>query len=176
MSAFVDTMSDILVRQQVITKQEAAVYKEQFEASDVDSFEYFLIDEGLISKEELLTALASQYRVPSIDVTGYFFDSELIRNFPKEFLLKNEIIPVDLDDEFLIIASAHPDNAQLPVEIEKYVSQDVQFNVGIARDIIDAVEEYYDVAVTEVPEDLSLTQEHDTYMQLPSLEDQTEED
>jgi len=158
---FVDRLSDILVKADVVSEQEARVYKEQFEKSDADAFEYFLYDEGLVSKEDLLNALSRYYQVPAVDVEGYFFDHELLLNFPKDFLLRNEIIPLELDEDgnFLIIAAARPDDETLVSKIGIYSSSDVQFQVGLALDIDDAIKEFYDKAVTEVPEDIDLDTE-----------------
>src|SRR5579872_7243661 len=53
---FVTDLSDILIRRRVILPEEAKVYQAQYEASDLDSFEDFLLDQGRVSKEEILEA------------------------------------------------------------------------------------------------------------------------
>lgn len=156
---FVDKLVAILVKNHVVSEQEGQIYCEQFHDSDHDSFDEFLIEEGLVSKEDLLGALSTYYQLPALDATGYLFDSELVRNFPKDFLLRNEIIPVELEEEILVVAAAHPDDEVLLSNIGNFVDTDIQFNVGLARDITDAVKEFYDKSPTEEPEDLDLDQE-----------------
>ncbi len=146
---FVDKLSEILLKNKVITAADAKVYRQQFESSDHDSFDDFLISEGLISKENLLTALSAYYQVPSVDVDGYYIDDELIRNFPKDFLIANEVIPLEMEDDFLVVAAADPSDPDLISKFGKLTSEDIQFQVSIAQDIIDAVEEYYDRSLTE---------------------------
>lgn len=148
-TTFVDRLVDILIKSKVITEQDAKVYRQQFESSDSDSFDDFLITEGLISKENLLIALSTYYQLPFVDVEGYYVDGELIRNFPKEFLVNNEVIPLEMEDDFLVVAAAHPADPSLLSLFGKYTSEDIQFQVGLAQDIIDAIEEYYDKSLTE---------------------------
>ncbi len=156
---FIERLTDILLRNHAITREEARTYREQFEGTDHDNFDEFLVDEGLVSKEDLLKALGAYYEVPSVDVTGYFFDHDLVCNFPKDFLLRNEIIPLMLDGDILVVAAADPDDSTLEPKIGKFVPNDIEFQVSLARDIADAVKEYYDKSPTEVQEDVDLDEE-----------------
>ena len=146
---FVDRLSAILVSHHVLVQAELPVYHAQFAKSEHDGFEYFLLDEGIVTKEQLLHALSVYYDIPAVDVEGFFFDTELLRNFPKDFLLRNEVIPLQLDEDFLVVAAANPFNQTLVSAIGTYVSTDIQFNVGLGRDICDAIKEYYDHSMTE---------------------------
>lgn len=158
--SFIDELSAILIRHHVMAPEESAIYKEQYEQSDLDEFEDFLLEEGLVTKEELLEALGAYYEVPWVDMEGILIDPELVRNFPKDFLVRNEIIPIQLEEDFLTVAAAHPDDETLLANIGKFVDVDVRFQVSFARDITDAVKEFYDHAVTEVPDDVDLNTEH----------------
>lgn len=156
---YVDKLSEILLKAKAIGPEEMRTYHNQFEQSDHDSFDYFLISEGLVSKENLLNALSTYYQVPPVDVEGYYIDPVLIRNFPKDFLLRNEIIPLEMDDDFLVVAAADPSDDYLLSQLGKFTSEDIQFQVGLSTEIVDTIEEYYDKAVTEVPEDIDVDQE-----------------
>jgi hypothetical protein len=156
---YVDKLTEILLRNKVITREEALSYREQFEGAGHDNFDEFLLDEGLVTKEDMLDALSAYYEVPAIDVTGYFFDHELISNFPQEFLLRNQVIPLELDGLVLVVVAADPDDTTLLPKIGRFSPNDIEFQVGLARDITDAINEYYDKAVTEVDEDEDLDEE-----------------
>lgn len=158
---FVQKLSEILVQNKAITPDQARVYREEFERADKDSFDNFLLVQGLIEKEALLKALSMYYKVPAVDVVGLFFDHELLLNFPKDFLVRNEIIPYQLEGDILVVVASRPDDPNLEVEIRKFVNPDIEFQVGIGRDIIDAVREYYDQAGTEVDEDEDLRLERE---------------
>src|SRR5579863_1149364 len=143
----------VLVELKFITAEDAVKLLAAYHESDVDQFDEFLLSEGLLDTENLLQALSEYYQVPSFDTVGYFFERHLLHMFPKEMLLRNEIIPMQVDENMMIVVAAKPDNPDLLFEIGEYVSYDIRFYVGVARNICDAVEEYYDKADTEVDED-----------------------
>lgn len=151
---FIDELCAILVRHHAIDEQEIHVYKAQFKQAessdaDFDDFDQYLVDEGLVEKEDVLKALSAYYEVPDVDLEGELIDDELLRNFPKDFLVRNEIIPIMLEEDFLTVAASHPDNENLLSGIGKYVNTDIEFQVALAQDIIDAVEQYYDKSLTD---------------------------
>ena len=167
---FIEKITDIFARQNVIAPDEAAVMHKAFEDSDSDDFVEFLIDEGFIDTTRMLTALGLYYQVPSFDVEGYFFEHNVLHEFPKDFLLRNEIIPLERDKNMLIVVAAEPDNDELLPAIGEHVSYDIRFLVGIARNICDAVEEFYDRAVTEVPMDEDRREEQELALEEHKIE------
>jgi len=164
---------EILVQLMFITPEDAIELLKRYDESDVDQFDEFLMSEGIIEHEELLQALSQYYQVPSFDVVGYFFETHLLRMFDKDMLLRNEIIPMQVDENMMIMVAANPDNSELLFEIGQNVSYDIRFYVGIARDICDAVKEYYDKADTQdVEEDEDLRQEHLLVSEFHKMEDE----
>ena len=104
---------------------------------------------GLVEEADLLQSLAQYFQVPAFDVVGYFFDTFLLRRFPKGFLLRNALIPLEVDENIMIIIASEPDDSDLLVRIGEHVSFDIQFRVGLRRDICDAAKEFYDKSDTE---------------------------
>jgi hypothetical protein len=138
-----------LARRQVITEQMARDLEHQFNDAEQERFDDFLLQEGVISKEDLLQALSQVYQVPSTDVEGYFFQTHLLQMFPENFLIMNGIIPMERDENILVVVASDPTNPELLPRIGEHVSYDIEFFVGIYTDIKDAIEEYYDRALTE---------------------------
>jgi len=156
----VQALTDILVKQRALEATEAADLAKLFVESSKDAFDDFLLEEGFVEKNELLKALSAYYKVPSVDVVGYIFNPLLVREFPKDFLLRNSVIPMDVDDEILIVIANDPDAPGLESSIREYVSYGIEFMVGINRDIDDMVKEYYDKSPTEDQDDLDIMTEH----------------
>lgn len=150
----------VLVDLKFIPAEDAVRLLEAFHESDSDLLNDFLLSEGILEQESLLEALSQYYQVPSFDAEGYFFETHLLRMFPKEMLLKNEIVPFQVDENMMIMVAANPDNPDLLFEIGEHVSYDIRFYVGIGNDICDAVEEFYDKADTEDDQDEDIRQEH----------------
>jgi hypothetical protein len=146
--SFVDRLIKILVKRGAIKQSEAAPLRKSFEDSELVNFDEFLLAEGLIEKDDLLEALSELYQVPAFDAVGYFFEHELVRMFPKEFLHQHVIIPLELDQNTMIFVTSDPENPDLLPLIGEQVPYDPQFYVGIREDIIDAIEEFYDQPVS----------------------------
>jgi hypothetical protein len=151
---------EVLVQLKYITAEDAISLLKTYDESDVDQFDEFLLSEGIVEQDHLLEALSHYYQVPSFDVVGYFFETHLLRMFPKDMLLRNEIIPLQVDENMMIVVAAHPDDSELLFEIGENVSYDIRFYVGIGRDICDAVEEYYEKADAEDDPNADLREEH----------------
>lgn len=151
--AFIDGLLAALVQKKVVSASEAANFKAAFSESTHDDFTTFLYQEGFVDKEQLLVALGDYYQVPYFDVEGYFFDHLLLRDFPKDFLLRNSIIPLEIDQTILIMIAGDPSNQELLPLINKYAPYDIQLYVGLAPDIQDAVKEFYEKSLTE-PDDM----------------------
>ena len=142
---FVEAICSILEKNDVIAEREAVDLNRLFKESLYDDFEDFLLQEGLVQKDDLLKALSVHYKVPPFDVMGHFFDHYLVVRFPKDFLLRNEIIPLqELNENMLVVVAANPDDESLLPEIGRFDSSDIQFMVGIGEDITEAIEEFYD--------------------------------
>jgi hypothetical protein len=156
---YVDDITNALVAVKAISFDDGQLIKVAFKKSDYAIFDDFLIQEGLVDKETLLKTLSVHYQVPSFDVVGYFFDSVLLRNFQKDFLLRNAIIPLEPDTDMLIVVASEPDLPDLLVSIEEFIDEDVRFVVGLQGDITDAIKEFYDPALTEEPTDSDLREE-----------------
>lgn len=150
---FAQALCEVLVKQKVVSEAEGRALARAFKSSEKENFDDFLLEEGLIDEDVLLRALAQYYQLPPVDVTGYFFDTQLLRNFPKDFLLRNGIIPLEVEDDFMIVVASNPDNPDLLSAIGAYTSEDIQFRVGLGRDISDSIKEFYDKSLTDTTSD-----------------------
>lgn len=151
---FVEEICSILQKNKVISSQEATDLKKSFANRSQIAFDDFLLEEGLVEKEAILKALSEYYQVPSMDPVGYFFDHYLLIKFPKDVLLRNLILPIEvLQDTILMVAANDPSNENLLPLLGKYVSYDIQFRVAIASEIVESVEDFYDKSLTDLPLD-----------------------
>jgi hypothetical protein len=150
---FIRELTHILIKNGALAGGQEQQLDEAFKKSSQENYEMFLLEEGLVEPDVLLKALSLCFKVPSFDVTDYFFERFLLQFFPKEFLRNNAVIPVELDEDILVVVAANPADQSLAEKINEYVSHDIQFCVGIYQNILDAVDEFYERAPTEVEND-----------------------
>lgn len=148
-SSVVEALCAILVKHHVIAAKEQSSIVQGFKNSSADYFEQFLIDQGLVDDLNILRALSEYYQVPATDVVGHFFDQLLLHMFPKDFLLRNTIIPLKVDEDIMIIVASNPNDQDLLPRIGEYVSYDITFHVGLRKHIEDAIKEFYDASLTQ---------------------------
>ncbi len=170
-------LCDILVKNGVISEQDSRAMHRSFAQSERDNFVDFLLYEGIVEEDQILQALSVYYQAPPFDVVGYFFDPQLIRQFPKDFMLRNNFIPLSVDgDGVLMIVAADPSDPNLLPEIGNYTSYDVQALVGLRRDINDEVKEFFDASPTEENQDIDLREERQTIRDELLVEDTIDDD
>lgn len=150
---FAQELLRILYEGNVIDKDKARNIGNLFEHRTKIRFEDFIFSEGFISKKDYLNALSKYFKVPAFDCVGYFFKTNLLHKFPKGMLLRNVCIPVEVDQNMLIMVANDPEKPDLLPKIGEHVSYDVRFMVGIAHDITDAVKEFYERSETAIQSD-----------------------
>ena len=158
---FVKELCEIFAEKGLFNREDIEALKRDFRQSSNNAFEDFLIVEGLIPKDDLLEVLSEYYSVPSIDIVGVFFDQHLVTMFPKGVMLRNTFIPYRRDGDILFFVTNNPRNVDLEAIIGEYVSYDVEYMVGLPRDIHDMVKDFYDDPITqaELDEELSIDEE-----------------
>lgn len=152
--SFVDGLCASFERHQLLKPEEIKELKRLYKDRSDIAFEYFVLDQGTITKEDMLRALEEYYKVPAIDVLGLEFDHHLVTMFPKDEMLRNGFVPYDREGEVMEVIARDPSDDKLLEIIGHYVSYDIRFMVGLARDIIDVVEEYDDASLTQPGLDL----------------------
>jgi len=60
---FTQELAEILVKHKIIERIEADSIKEMFKDSTKETFDEFLLEEGLVEEAELLRALSQYYKV-----------------------------------------------------------------------------------------------------------------
>jgi hypothetical protein len=150
---YVEGLVDVLIKLGMLPVQERLPIQQAFKDSGLAVFDNFLVEQALVDREDLLRAKSVYFQVPPFDVVGYFFETHLLQMFTKDFLLRNAIIPVEVDEETMIMVASEPDLPDLLSKIGEHVSYDIQFEVGIQTDICDAIKEFYDESLTQVDQD-----------------------
>jgi hypothetical protein len=168
----------ILNKLGIFNEKETQVMQKSFADSSHENFEEFLLDEGLVEESDLLKALSIHFKVPSFDVRGFFFDTLLVRHYEKDVLLRNGVIPLELDsDDMIIMIASDPEADGLGATLEQEANYPVEYFVGLKRDIHIAINQYYDFSpVTDSDfDDMSMDEEerldHEAIDQNEEMED-----
>ncbi len=169
--SFQHKICEVLVKNKVITEQEARDLQQDFKGRSKETFDEFLISEGIVTRDEILAALSEYYEVPPFNVMGFIFDHNLLVHFPQDFLLRHGAIPLERDENMLVMVVSNPHNPDLLPELSEYVSDDIRFCVGLREDIIDAIMEFYEESPFQFDEDRPGAESDEMYEDEKLLED-----
>ena len=78
-----------------------------------------LIKLGYVTEMDIAAALSTQFGLPYINASNYSITKEVFDLLPKEFLVKNELVPLDKIGDALTIAVSGTLSEKVFEEIEK---------------------------------------------------------
>ena len=102
-----------------------------------------LIAMGHLTHEQLAKALSRQHAMPSVELSQYQLDSNLMPLIPRDFALRNEVIPIDRLGKLLTVGVAFPLKEEIVREIEEFTKLRVRFLLCSAADIRAAIAREY---------------------------------
>ncbi|HBL98801.1 TPA: hypothetical protein DDZ86_04125 [Candidatus Dependentiae bacterium] len=133
----------ILGKKGILNSRDGDALRRDFENHESEYIEDFLLEEGIVEKEDLLKALQEYYEVPAVDVLGTIFDHDLVSMFPKDVLLRNSCLPLNRDGNILFVVTSDPFDDEKEVILREYVSYDIEFMVGLPRHIDMMIKDFY---------------------------------
>lgn len=142
--SFEEKLCHILIKNRALASDEAETLIQEFKKQPKETFDAFLLSEEMVEKSDLLQALSEYYEVPSFDIAGYLCDHELLHEFPQDILVRYGVLPLIRDGDILVMIASNPNNEESVSELSEYVTNDIQFYVGIRSDIIESILEYYE--------------------------------
>ena len=140
-------LGELLLREKLITPLQLQEAIEEQRAGG-GRLGYQLTKMGFIEENELTACLSKQYGVPSIDLTEFDIESDIIKLIPKEVVLKHQVIPINRPGSTLIVAMADPSNIFAIDDIKFLTGYNVEVVVASEEAVEGAVEKYYTSNVT----------------------------
>lgn len=130
------------------------------------SYEKALLDEG-VSPDSIRTAIGEYYDLPTRSIKEeYRIDSSVLKYFPLESARHYGIIPIEFENEVLIVGITDPENLsfrdplnfitakeQIPYKLVVILGSDFERGLKSYESLTDEVDEALDVLVTELKKD-----------------------
>lgn len=149
---YAQEIASLLFKQGILKKADASALASGFRGSGQAQIHDFLLEQDLVSKPDLLRVLSQYYGTPAIDINGVQFNHDLVRMFPTRLLTKYTVIPLEMDENAVIFVAARPDADKMRQQLRHYTDCHLEFIVGIAKDIAQAIATYHDEPPNEVAE------------------------
>ena len=136
-------LGELLVRNKLIDEKQLAKALEDQKNSG-GRLGASLVKLGFLQEEDLAAFLSRQYGVPSINLSEFEIDQNVIKLIPAEVVQKYQLIPVNRAGSTLIVAMADPSNIFAIDDIKFMTGYNVEVVVAAEACIKNAVDKYYD--------------------------------
>jgi len=98
---------------------------------------------GFITESELLQFLSEQYSVPSITLSEFEIDPEVVKIIPDEIASKYHVMPLSIKNSNLIVAMSDPSNIFALDDIKFLTGYRVEPLIAAEGAILNAIDTYY---------------------------------
>jgi general secretion pathway protein E len=102
-----------------------------------------LVALGAVSQDDILKAVAKQWRVPFLSAEDMPFTLPVLKNLSPKYLRQYEACPVSLEGTTLTVATADPTNPLLVDELRQTLGLQIKLCVAPQEAILQAIERTY---------------------------------
>jgi type IV pilus assembly protein PilB len=136
-------IGELLVRENLISPKELEQARRESEQSG-GRLGYSLTKLGYIAESDLTNFLSKQYGVPSINLSEFEVDAEVIALIPKEVAQKHRCLPINRAGASLIVAMADPSNIYAIDDLKFLTGYNIEVVVASEAALEEAVARYYE--------------------------------
>ncbi len=156
------------------------VTREQLQAAEKSgspSIHQALIDQGILTKEQVYEALADEFGVAYVDLDNFMIDDDQVSLIPEEVARKYCVVPVFALEGSLGLAMADPRNVEAVDQVSHRTGLAVDPFLAAEEDIIKVIDRRFRSlgSVEDMIEDLEVTRLRDEEEEIPQLKDLSDE-
>jgi len=138
-----ERIGELLVRENLLSRDELTRAREKATASG-RRLGAEIAELGFMQESELTDFVAKQYGVPSVDLSDFEIDPEVIALIPEEVALKHNVVPVNRAGSTLVLATADPANIFALDDIKFLTGYTIQPVVASEEAIKRSIEAHFD--------------------------------
>jgi type IV pilus assembly protein PilB len=150
-------LGELLVRENMISATQLH-HAQEASRSSGRRLGYTLTKLGFVDDGDLTSFLSKHYGVPSINLSDFEIDREVIDMIPREVAERHQVIPVNRTGSSLIVAMADPSDLHAIDDLKFLTNFNIEVVVASEAAVADAIEQYYnkEVDLDEIIGDLEL--------------------
>ncbi|MGM0409668.1 MAG: GspE/PulE family protein, partial [Bacillota bacterium] len=140
-----DSLEKRLIDLNLISENELNEVKDLMKLKDYKdySLEDILIEEGLIEENKLIDIFHDLYNIPIINLRNFDINYNIVKIFSEEFLKTNKVLPLNLEEEKIMIAMRDPGEILVIDDIEKMTNLKAEIYLATSTDILTALNKIF---------------------------------
>jgi type IV pilus assembly protein PilB len=167
-----ERLGDILLREGLITKDQLGSALAEQKNSG-HRLGYVLVKLGLVQELEVTKVLAKQYRMPAVDLSRFEVDTKLLKLIPADLAVKNSVLPLKREGRTLTVAMADPTNQTLVDDIKFITRYDLFPVIAGEYTLRTLIEKHYNTSDQQIAD--LLKEMEGTEDEVEVVEEQEEE-
>ena len=139
--------------------------------SDIENALARMQEEGITLRSALLSSqkidekvwmglLSREFGIPSINLSKYKIDSEVVKTIPEEMAKKNQIIAISKLSDALVVAVGDPPDVILMDDLRRLSGCKIELALASERDIHRALERYYGDSAEKLAQMIDQAEKH----------------
>lgn len=142
MQTLKENIIDILIKSKYLTKEQIDNAMQILKQKQIP-LRRILIEEGFISEEESLSLLSEQLYIPTLHLTRYKFNPEIIKLVPERMARQYNIIPLSRMGNTLTVAMADPLNIFALDDLRLLTGCNIDMVLSPENEILKAIDKQY---------------------------------
>jgi len=169
----VDRLGDVLLEEGLLTRGQLSSALAE-QRSSGQRLGYILVKQGLVDEVVVTKALARQLRMPAVDLSRFEPDQKILRLIPSDVARKSLVLPLRRDGRNLTVAMADPTDLGLLQDLKFITRYDVLPVIAGEFTLRALIEKFYEAGEQQQLQDL-LKDMEGFGEELEVVEDQEEE-
>ena len=147
-------LGDLLEKNQIATTPHVQECLGELEKDPKKRLARLLVDKGYVDERKLIDFFTKQYAMPSIDLSNFEVNPELIAKLTPQFCSNNFIIPIGIKGDTVVIATADPTEQTVFDQIRFALKLRAEPVLAAASQIKSLLEKITGVPIDQVTKDL----------------------
>lgn len=129
-----------------LLKPDDLIRLEEAQAAAPDRPAYQLLrDKGLVSEDDLLTALGEEFGLSVVDLTNHKVESDALQAMPSRIVHKRNLMPIERQNGTLVVATSDPGDLVAFDEVQMLTGLKIRPVLASSREIARLIKTYYGV-------------------------------
>ncbi|MBI2062093.1 MAG: type II/IV secretion system protein [Candidatus Yanofskybacteria bacterium] len=121
------TLADELIRLNIISTENVAALSDLAQSENKD-FGQVLVEKNFVSDSDLLAIKSKLYRLPTVDLEGYSFNREVLKEFSEDVVNFYKVAPFEKEGSVLKVAIINPEAIDA-LEALKFIAEDKKLSL-----------------------------------------------
>ena len=164
-------IGDLLIEEGLITREQLGQALTEQRSSGM-RLGYVLVKMGFVQELEITKMLARQYHVPAVDLGKFKVEEKIVNLVPADVALKHTVLPLKREGRSLTVAMAEPGDVQVVDDLKFITRCDIVPVIAGEYTLRTAIEKYYEGTDSQLETLLEGMDEED----LEIMEEEAEDD